>query len=495
MKNKKTKLIRLLTIGGAVMAMGAVPIVMTACAKKTNSNNDSVSTFVPQLNTSNIKVHGDLKELVDGNVDEILSNLVSKNNVLKTIVTNADEYNGGDLTNITANVEVKKSENGENNWGTQEYSSWKSGTTPIYYSINLDNITVKNKNELYTKLTENNQLNKIFEASGVSVSNKTLSIVTDTDVSLEGDLLHVNVEVKEDAKSTMKYDLRIPASDINYTPDIKSVTFEGENVKTTVVEGSKAKITFDAGIDSTVSNQLLNTIDFKSEVNSDDQITTQKILDKLNFTITQSHSEKIVKSSAQKTLLTNNSLDIQDAVTENLNSEKIGEALGVFNTEFKSVSITKAHETYDGQYKLTAIGSPKDGHTWIDGTTEEKSFEFNGIRTTYQGSTWNNVTAVSKGISEFDIGKKADKSSFDAYFANKTNQDNFAKMIYEMLYLADNNSGMKNVHVVYLSSTWTSETNSVVRVGFRTNEGYSWVSGKEDNKSEFNVRINSFKAY
>ncbi|WPL38518.1 P35 family lipoprotein [Malacoplasma iowae] len=248
MKNKKIKWLRLLSIGGAVMAIGAAPIAMTACAKK--SSSQSTTKVTPKIK-SDIKIVGKFSDLVSSDNSATTDQLISKDleKDLSKVVENSKDIKGGKVVfKSNLSEEDKKFNN-----GTKDYNTWKTSAASnvVYYSSTSSQLDVKSTKDLNTQISS--KLTDIMNASGfTNASNKDFKLNDDNKIGVDKDLLHISVTAtdKVGAKQTTPIDLVLPSSNINYVPEKATIEISGDNVNTI---NQSVKFTYDVGINSNVN--------------------------------------------------------------------------------------------------------------------------------------------------------------------------------------------------------------------------------------------------
>ncbi|WPL39442.1 P35 family lipoprotein [Malacoplasma iowae] len=358
MKNKKTKWIKLLSIGGAVMAIGAVPIAMTACAKK--STSQTVTKVTPKIK-SDITIVGKFSDLVSVEAGTTTDQLISKDlqEDLSKVVDNSGEIKNAKVTfNSNLSEEDKKF-----NDGKTEYNTWKTSASQnvVYYSSTSPQLNVKSTKDLNTQITSS--LNEIMKSAGFSgASNKDFKLNNVNKIGVDKDMLHVSVTATDKGPGKTgptEIDLVIPTSDINFTPEKSTVEISGTNVDT-----KKQQVTFkyDVGIDSTV-NYTKKTIDLDAGKN----ITNgTDVLEALGWKQVSAANKQLSRHA-----LISAFVEKQDSGTNDINSEKMGNDIGVFNSKFTNFKVTETGGD-SGLYNLTVSATPNDGYQWDDGTKVQK---------------------------------------------------------------------------------------------------------------------------
>ncbi|WPL39444.1 P35 family lipoprotein [Malacoplasma iowae] len=391
MKNKKIKWLRLLSIGGAVMAIGAVPIAMTACAKK--SSSQSTTKVTPKIK-SDIKIVGKFSDLVSSDNSATTDQLISKDleKDLSKVVENSKDIKGGKVVfKSNLSEEDKKFNN-----GTKDYNTWKTSAASnvVYYSSTSSQLDVKSTKDLNTQISS--KLTDIMNASGfTNASNKDFKLNDDNKIGVDKDLLHISVTAtdKVGAKQTTPIDLVLPSSNINYVPEKATIEISGDNVNTI---NQSVKFTYDVGINSNVNKITDKNIGVDEGQQADN---ADAVLKALGW---NSSAEVILKNSNIVKLdnISGNKL-ISKTASSKINSQKMGESIGIFNTKFTDFTVTK-NDSSDN-YKITVKGTPNSGYSWDDNTTSTKEFILSDdSNITVKNATLNN--ASNKDVDKADGG-------------------------------------------------------------------------------------------
>ncbi|WPL39436.1 P35 family lipoprotein [Malacoplasma iowae] len=360
MKNKKTKWIKLLSIGGAVMTIGTVPIAMTACAKK--STSQTVTKVTPKIK-SDITIVGKFSDLVSVEADTTTDQLISQDlqKDLSKVVDNSEQLSGAKVTfNSNLSEEDKKF-----NDGTKDYSEWKASTSSnvVYYSSTSPQLNVKSTKDLNTQITTN--LDEIIKKTGFTdATNKDFKLNDTNKIGIDNDKLHVSVTATDKGAGkagSTEIDLVIPTSDINFTPEKATVEISGTNVDT---KNQEVTFKYDVGIDSTVnySNKNIDLAEGKNITNGTD------VLDALGWKQTSA----AVKKQLSRNALISTFAGGEKAGTDDINSQKMGNDIGVFNSKFTNFQVTETVKD-SGLYNLTVTATPNDGYQWDDGTNTAKN--------------------------------------------------------------------------------------------------------------------------
>ncbi|WPL37486.1 P35 family lipoprotein [Malacoplasma iowae] len=367
MKNKKTKWIRLLSIGGAVMAIGTVPIAMTACAKK--STNQTVTKATPKIK-SDITLVGKFSDLVSVDTDTTTDELISQNlqkDLSKVIENYKDIKDGKVVFKSNLSEDDKKFNN-----GTKDYDDWKlsASSNIVYYSSTSPQLTIKSTKDLNTQISTN--LSEIIKNAGfANPENKEFKLNNENKIGVDKDMSHVDmlhVSVTATDKSNKKtgsteIDLVIPTSDINFVPDKATVEVSGSNVTT---KSQEVKFKYDVGIDSNVNKITNNNIGIEEGKTPEDADAVLKALG-------WNSSEEIISDYdiVKSNKIFNEEL-ILKTTSSNINSQKMGKSIGIFNTKFSEFNVIK-NESNDF-YKISVKGTPNLGYFWDDGSNLTKEF-------------------------------------------------------------------------------------------------------------------------
>ncbi|WPL38530.1 P35 family lipoprotein [Malacoplasma iowae] len=395
MKNKKTKWIKLLSIGGAVMAIGAVPIAMTACAKK--STSQTVTKVTPKIK-SNITLVGKFSDLVSADVGTTTDQLISQDlqKDLSKVVDNSEQLKDAKVTfNSNLTDDDKKF-----NDGTKNYDDWKSSASSniVYYSSTSEQLTVKSTKDLNQQLTPTT-LSDIMKKAGFNeAANKDFKLNDVNKIGVDKDMLHVSVTATD--KSGLKtgdteIDLVIPTSDINFAPEKATVEISGTNVDT-----KKQQVTFkyDVGIDSSV-NYTLNKLDLNEGKKIENNID---VLEVLGWKQVQATDKQLSRHALVSTFV-----EKEGTGTNDINSQKMGNDIGVFNSKFTNFQVTET-QSGSGLYNLTVTATPNDGYQWDDGTKDQKELkiatnvDINVKDASVDKSVKNNMKKEAWGLDAYD---------------------------------------------------------------------------------------------
>ncbi|WP_141557385.1 P35 family lipoprotein [Malacoplasma iowae] len=394
MKNKKTKWIRLLSIGGAVMAIGSVPIAMTACAKK--STSQTVTKVTPKIK-SDIKIVGKFSDLVSADVGTTTDQLISQDlqKDISKVVDNSDQLSGAKVTfnsNLTDNDK-------KFNDGTKNYNDWKlsASSNIVYYSSNSPQLNVKSTKDLNVQITSS--LNEIMKNAGfTNASTKDFKLNGSNKIGIDNDKLHVSVTATDKGvgkAGSTEIDLVIPTSDINFAPEKATVEISGTNVDT-----KKQQVTFkyDVGIDSSV-NYTLNKLDLNEGKKIENNID---VLEVLGWKQVQATDKQLSRHALVSTFV-----EKEGTGTNDINSQKMGNDIGVFNSKFTNFQVTET-QSGSGLYNLTVTATPNDGYQWDDGTKDQKELkiatnvDINVKDASVDKSVKNNMKKEAWGLDAYD---------------------------------------------------------------------------------------------
>ncbi|WPL41509.1 P35 family lipoprotein [Malacoplasma iowae] len=290
--------------------------------------------------------------------DQLISQDLQKD--LSKVVDNSEQLSGAKVTfNSNLTDEDKKF-----NDGKTEYSTWKTNASQnvVYYSSTSPQLTVKSTKDLNTQLTPT-ALSVIMKKAGFTSSeNKDFKLNNENKIGVDKDMLHVSVTATDKGgkkASSTDVDLVIPTSDINFAPDKATVEISGANVNT-----KKQQVTFkyDVGIDSTV-NFTKKTIDLDAGKN----ITNgTDVLEALGWKQAIVAGKQLSRNALMSTFV-----EKEGTGTNEINSEKMGNDIGVFNSKFTNFKVTET-QSGSGLYDLTVSASPNEGYQWDDGTKDQK---------------------------------------------------------------------------------------------------------------------------
>ncbi|KFB07707.1 P35 family lipoprotein [Malacoplasma iowae] len=419
MKNKKTKWIKLLSIGGAVMAIGAVPVAMTACAKK--STSQTVTKVTPKIK-SDITIVGKFSDLVsttDGTTtDQLISQDLQKD--LSKVLENSNEIKE---TKVTFNSNLTD-EDKKFNDGTKDYSEWKTNASQnvVYYSSTSPQLTVKSTKDLNTQLTPTALSDIMKKAGFTSSENKDFKLNNENKIGVDKDMLHVSVTATDKGgkkASPTNVDLVIPTSDINFAPDKATVEISGANVNT---KNQQVTFKYDVGIDSTV-NFTKTTIDLDAGKN----ITNgTDVLEALGWKQASVASKQLSRNALMSTFV-----EKEGTGTNEINSEKMGNDIGVFNSKFTNFKVTET-QNGSGLYNLTVSAIPNDGYQWDDGTKDQKELtiatnvDINVKDAEVKDLVLNDTESEAWGLDAYDKGpnKTSDISELKNFFKEMNNSNN-----------------------------------------------------------------------
>ncbi|WPL38517.1 P35 family lipoprotein [Malacoplasma iowae] len=424
MKNKNTKWIKLLSIGGAVMAIGAVPVAMTACAKK--STSQTVTKVTPKIK-SDITIVGKFSDLVsttDGTTtDQLISQDLQKD--LSKVLENSNEIKEAKVTfNSNLTDEDKKF-----NDGKTEYSTWKTNASQnvVYYSSTSPQLTVKSTKDLNAHITTN--LNEIMKKAGFASSeNKDFKLNDVNKIGVDKDMLHVSVTATDKGgkkASSTDVDLVIPTSDINFAPDKATVEISGTNVNT---KNQQVTFKYDVGIDSTV-NYTKTNIDLDAGKNITNGID---VLEALGWKQAIVAGKQLSRNALMSTFV-----EKEGTGTNEINSEKMGNDIGVFNSKFTNFKVTET-QSGSGLYDLTVSASPNEGYQWDDGTKDQKELkiatnvDINVKDAEVTDNVVNNTEDQAWALNNYKDGpSNTTIDNIKVFFKEKTNSDTLLNYVNE----------------------------------------------------------------
>lgn len=459
--NKKTKS-KFLKAFVSLSAFGLISIIPLSIVSCSNSHDTSKNTplkpqqeFVPQIN-SNIQIVGDFSAFNknDASNDLIKQKIVSKQN-LQNLIKNINDYSGN-IDNLKIDINIQNDTN--NLWGTIGYETWKQTNQKIYLNLDANQITFGSLNDLYNLLSNQNYLMNLIEQTNLVITNQKVSLVSTSNIGIEQKLIHINIAIGDTANKTT-YDLCIPTSSIIYKP-ITSVSISGNNVKT---------------IKQNINLSYIQGIDYSTTFYNDsgvDIAQNQKIVDIDNAIQAMGWGEiKVDKATNKQTLV--------------LNSNKIGEDLKIFNTDFfdpvlivKGPTIIPTNLDYTGLFQISFKAKPKQGYFWNDNTNQTRTIVTGNILFNLKDSiivfenSWKNqygLVAVNFGL-----------ASPDGYPKTYNELVNFVQQpttLNKIRYTLEQNSNpdFSNISFGYISLEW-NDYYSLYTLTLKTilNPGHTW---------------------
>lgn len=417
MKIKKIKLLKALAMTGAFGTVATVPVIVSSCSSTNSGSGENNNTgggsgdtgggsgsgdtggttqnqkTTPKLKSS-INLVGALTDIYDPSKVKNTNTLLQEE--IKSNLDSAFE-NAKDLENKNFNVTVK-GDFPNTTWEGEKFSNgnWDkvtiTDTNKLFYDSESPQIDISSLDDLKTKLSDEKTLKEALAKAGVTdTANSSYTIKNELGLT-DNSLLHVNVEGKANGSSTLtQYDLQIPASDINLDLSKLSISVSGDDVNP--IEESVG-LNFNIGVNSKTTYTAPTATQQLTEV-----ATPDSVMEKLSFKATN-----VINNVARTSVtLTQENRATSTAMVE-LDVDKVAEALGIFNTKFNSVSLTRVgewnpyEEVQDAQnfstYKVDVMATPNTGYYFDDGTREAKTFSFN-VNINQQTATFNNSNAVN----------------------------------------------------------------------------------------------------
>ncbi|BAC44054.1 hypothetical protein D8X55_02930 [Malacoplasma penetrans] len=392
MKTAKKKVLKTLAITGAFGIIATVPVIISACSSASNNSNTNGGnntgdnsgngTRDPQKVTpklkSSINLVGSITDIYNHEVNNTSHDLL-----IKKIKSNLGLVfeNESELVNKDINIKLE-SDFSNSEWIGETYNvtnkNWGSDTTTkLTYAHSLAQINFSSLNDLKMQLSDQIKIKEILKESGVPDTYlNTYKIENKTGLT-ENNILHINV-IEVGKSSPKNYDLQIPVSDLKLVLPQVNVLVSENDINSI---NQPIDINFNIGIEShsnyvgPVETQII-----------DERASANSILEKLGF-IKMTNTK-----NSNKTNMTFTEINGASVTTNiDLDSDKVGETLGVFNTTFSDVKLTRISEwnpydvvsTEDNYltYKIDLNGRPNKGYYFEDGTTESKEFSFN-VKTT-----------------------------------------------------------------------------------------------------------------
>lgn len=361
---------------------------------------------------------------------------------------------------------------------------------------------------------KDNVLANAFKLSGVNVSDGSTFEIKNKPGLTNDDLIHINVIVTSGSKTSTPYDLQIPVSDINLSLPKCNITISGKNVKT--VSGD-VEINYNIGIksDQIINPTIVATVKIDIAVGTNENFTNSanSVLQALGLTKSASSSIAVKTSSLNISREANK----KEATAIELDSQKIGETLGIYNTTFSNpkleLSTTDSQTTATNDnsltYKMTIEGKPNSGYYWDDKKDDStQNFSFNvkvlqqtafskstSISTALIGKTvtWktglNNISSSSDSDLETKLGKYASDGTDECIktmldFITKSLKDGGA--ISNAHVELSNNSSTGYINYNSSSQKWFIRVKVVTDKGFSINPD---VSGSDFAKSVWNCEV------
>lgn len=321
-----------------------------------------------------------------------------------------------------------------------------------------------------------------LKEAGATVDETATYTIKNQPGLTDDDLIHVNVESSKASATATNYDLQIPASDINL-----------------VISDLNVKV---SGADVTEVNEKVN-LNYNIAIKDETSYTGPADIKKMNATPTE---DSVMQELGFKaTTRTKRSTDATPAATVALNSEKIGETLGVFNTEFSN-PVLELDSTNNPSstnnfftYKITVTGTPKEGYHFEGGETSKQfSFlvkitevtasysttnigEYNKLSFAWTNSGVNNPTTSNKNTLNTKLQNHANGTATDA---------NIQKMLDEMtskakeqkilenadFYLSDDDK--TNGYIKFESNKWQVRVIAKVKAGYEAKTGIDFTKMK-----------------
>ncbi|BAC44532.1 P35 lipoprotein homolog fragment [Malacoplasma penetrans HF-2] len=355
-------------------------------------------------------------------------------------------------------------------------------TNKLHYSYNSPQIDIKSLDDLKTQLSDQTKLKDALKEAGATVDETATYTIKNQPGLTDDDLIHVNVESSKASATATNYDLQIPASDINL-----------------VISDLNVKV---SGADVTEVNEKVN-LNYNIAIKDETSYTGPADIKKMNATPTE---DSVMQELGFKaTTRTKRSTDATPAATVALNSEKIGETLGVFNTEFSN-PVLELDSTNNPSstnnfftYKITVTGTPKEGYHFEGGETSKQfSFlvkitevtasysttnigEYNKLSFAWTNSGVNNPTTSNKNTLNTKLQNHANGTATDA---------NIQKMLDEMtskakeqkilenadFYLSDDDK--TNGYIKFESNKWQVRVIAKVKAGYEAKTGIDFTKMK-----------------
>lgn len=309
----------------------------------------------------------------DTDLTTAVNQIVNKEDNKKKIINNYEEF-GEQKQNI--NISIANINQGNEDWGTIKYNIWKESSTIDASINNLEEfIHIFSLDNLKKQLNEE-KLKTLLKAASIDSTNFTgVKIVDNTDIGIEKnvakssniakDLIHINVEANDQTRALKKYDLGIPISNIKY--DLNNIELTASLNSNTNTKNTNINIDF--GIDSTIEKTINKHMVIDSQTKQKDTVEVGELISQLGWNKTEEPHSRMT---------------INLGKTIELDSNKIGKELGIYNVTFSNpVDSTPQDkkigmDEYDGM-SLTLDAKPKENFKWEDGTDGVKKITISNL--------------------------------------------------------------------------------------------------------------------
>ncbi|QHG90072.1 hypothetical protein [Malacoplasma iowae] len=240
----KIKLLKTIGIIGCLGIVGATPVMLTSCKKKSTSQS---ATITPQLKTKITGVGG-LDEFIttSSKADDVNKNLNDVlNNNMESVISNWESIPENERNNIKIDSTLSGWDN--TSWGDKTFDQWSEENTSTTVQWKGSKTEVNDKEKVDFK--SNKELKEFLNSNIVQISknaidnlgNKKPSLAdADIKVTENGNLL-VAIKVTEGetegsnrlkrdvSATTTNYTLSIPSELINFDPTINLQVSYGNN--------------------------------------------------------------------------------------------------------------------------------------------------------------------------------------------------------------------------------------------------------------------------
>ncbi|WPL37796.1 hypothetical protein [Malacoplasma iowae] len=462
----KIKLLKTIGIIGCLGIVGATPVMLTSCKKKSTSQS---ATVTPQLKKS-ISGIGSLDEFIttSSKADDVNTNVkFVLNSNKESVIANWVCIPESEKNNISLDTSLVGWDN--DNWGSMSFDEWNktSNSTKVDWKGSKDTansdekLEFKSNKELRDFLNTN--IEKIAKNAISSLGTKKASLA-DADIKVDenGNLLvaikaedttKTNiVRTKRDVRTSTNYTLSIPSNVINFNPTINLKASFGNNQSTseevvftyTVTSTPLIKQTFVTNSDSkkTITLAEMATSDNDS-IGLWKTVTDEGILKALGWLDSSKSldNEHVDGDGIDSTLLKEDTI-ISDLGIDGLTKEKL---LGI-QIEMKQRDVSKTD--YNGEYNILV------STTLNNGQNTDLNLNFNTykivsqksdnqtqhplqvnvpnayiIDTTVDGGKFMNITKTFFGNKSFEMGWNENGSATEILRKNLQNQKIFNKFI------------------------------------------------------------------
>ncbi|WPL39725.1 hypothetical protein [Malacoplasma iowae] len=448
----KIKLLKTIGIIGCLGIVGATPVMLTSCKKKSTSQS---ATVTPQLKKS-ISGIGSLDEFIttSSKADDVNTNVkFVLNSNKESVIANWVCIPESEKNNISLDTSLVGWDN--DNWGSMSFDEWNKANSPT--TINWkgskeqananEELEFKSNKELKEFLTSN--ISQIVKNASIDISNKKASLAnTDIKVAENGNLLIGvqvnNSETKRNTGGTTNYILSVPSSVINFNPTINVKAQYGSNQTTSTdivltYEVTNSNI-IDKTFDTSAANKNNIILEEKKSSNEDKiglwkSVSDIGILKALGWLDDEKKLNDHIDGNGIDSELLNEDAIVSDLKIDGLTKEKL---LGI---EIEMNQRNVAESDYNGEYSIlvsTTINGESNSDLNLNFNTyrivaqktaekQSKLLQANVpnayiIDTSLDGNKFKNITKEFFGTS-FEMGWQNTDSSSESTLLQKNLQN------------------------------------------------------------------------